>query len=438
MSLPPRPRLLVLAAALIAFIGPAAAPAQGPESPGTLRALAAALYQELAALKGMPPPGSPPPILVKSREDTRRFIEHELDRRYSAARMEAERKGLVAWGLIPPGYDLRRLFVDLMQQQIAAYYDPRGKVMVLADWLPPEQQQVALIHELVHALQDRDISLDAFLAPRAGAGDQILARQALVEGEAVALTLELALKAQGTQLVSLPDLGSLKSMVAAGAASGAIGSAPPFLRDLLTFPYVEGFNFAFALRKQQPWSAISALYRDPPRSTTQIMNPDKRLVTREDPLLITLPDLGAIAPGVREVAADELGEFALGAVLGQHLGERAGRAAAAGWRGDHYRVGEDAGGRLMLVYLVALDSERRARALTLTYAAVLEKRHIAVAGTRVSDPAGSVLTWRDGERAFAVDRHGADVLVLEQVPGGQADAIREAIWRFRAGAAPRP
>jgi hypothetical protein len=227
-------------------------------------------------------------------------------------------------------------------------------------------------------------------------------------------------------------------MVAAGVADAAAASAPKFLRDLLTFPYLEGLNFAVQFRRRQPWSAISALYRDPPRSTAQILNPDKRFVTREDPVSIRLPDLGAIAPSAKEVAADELGEFGLGAVLGLSLGEGAGRAAAAGWRGDHYRVWEESGGRLPLAYLVKMDSERLARALALTYATALEKRQVVLAGKRVADPAGALLTWRDGERAFAVESRGAELLILEQVPGGRMDAIREAIWRSRAEAGATP
>jgi len=77
-----------------------------------------------------------------------------------------------------------------------------------------------------------------------------------------------------------------------------------FLRDLLLFPYVDGLNFVFQFRKRQPWSALTALYRDPPRSTAQILHPDKRLATREDPIPITLPDLGTLAPGVKVVTED--------------------------------------------------------------------------------------------------------------------------------------
>jgi uncharacterized protein DUF955 len=421
---------LVLAAA---FLAAAPAPAQQTQAQSALSALAGPLYQQLAALKGMASPGAPPPVLIRSREETRRFIEKELDRRYSTARIEQERKGMVAWGLIPPDYDLRRLFVELMQEQIAAYYDPRSKVMVVGDWLTADEQQSSLTHELVHALQDREISLDAFITPHPGRGDQLLARQALMEGEAVALTLELMLKAQGADLASLPDLGVPRGAVTGGAGP-ALGAAPKFLRDLLLFPYMDGLNFVHQFRKRQPWAAITALYRDPPRSTTQIMNPGKRLVTREDPITLNLPDLGTLAPGAKVVTEDELGEFALGAVLGLHLGEESGRAAAAGWRGDRYRVWEHSDGRLMIVYLLAMENERLANTFALTYAKVLEKRQLATTGKGLPAQTGTLVAWRDGDRAFAVESRGAEVLILEQVPAKIADGLREAIWRTRSGA----
>src|SRR5262249_45135338 len=189
-----------------------------------------------------------------------------------------ERKGMVAWGLIPHDYDLRKLVVDLMEEQIAAYYDPRTKIMVVGDWLPADHQQTALAHELVHALQDREVSLDDFITPHPGQGDQVLARQALMEGEAVALALEVALKAQGSDLASVPDVTSLASMVTGGTDGPVIDAAPKFVKELLLFPYVRGLEFVYELRKRQPWTAMSSLYRDPPRSTAQIMDPAKRLV----------------------------------------------------------------------------------------------------------------------------------------------------------------
>jgi hypothetical protein len=402
-----------------------------------LEALAAPLYAQLAALKGIASPGAPPPLQIRTREENRRFIEQELDRRYSPARVEAERKGMVAWGLIPRDYDLRRLFLDLMAEQVSAYYDPRAKIMVLGDWLPLEQQQSALTHELVHALQDREIPLDAFIMPEPGRGDQVLARQSLLEGEAVALTFELLLKAQGGDFVSLPDLVPLRDMITSGVSGPTVSTAPKFLKELLLFPYVEGLRFVHEFRKRQPWAGMSALYRDPPRSTTQILHPEKRLARREDPIPIALPDLKGLLPGTMAVAEDELGEFGLGSIVGLHLGEAAGRAAAAGWRGDHFRVWEDKAGRFIIVYLVALESDRVANAFALTYTTVLEKRHPVLTRKGVPGKVGAIVTWRDGDRAFVVEKIGAEVLILERVPAATADRVRDAVWRARAAATPK-
>jgi hypothetical protein len=123
--------------------------------------------------------------------------------------------------------------------------------------------------------------------------------------------------------------------------------------------------------------------------------------------------------------------------VGLHLGEAAGRAAAAGWRGDHFRVWEDKAGRFIIVYLVALESDRVANAFALTYTTVLEKRHPGLTRKGVPGKVGAIVTWRDGDRAFAVEKIGAEVLILERVPAATADRVRDAVWRARAAAAPK-
>lgn len=430
MRLPLRSRRLVLAVALAALVPAVAATAQ-PARTAAPDATVASIYRELAALKGVAAPGPPPPLIVRSREETRRFIEQEVARRYSPVRLEAERKSMVAWGLIPADYDLRRLFLDLMEEQISAYYDPRGKAMVVGDWLTPAEQQVALLHELVHALQDREIALDGFLAPTPGKGDQVLARQALIEGEAVGVMFDAILRATGADLAALPDIGAIRGQILAGSIGPVIQGAPRFLRDLLLFPYVEGLGFIHQWRKRNPWSAVSDLYRDPPRSTAQILHPEQRLDARQDPVPIALPDLDPLLPGHRLVAEDEMGEFGLGAVLGLSLGEAEGRRAAVGWRGDRYRVWQDGEGRFVIAYLVALESERVANALALHLTGAVERRHAALARKGVPG-APAIVTWQDGPRTFAIEKRGEEVLLLERVPAATAHRIRETVWRSRA------
>jgi uncharacterized protein DUF955 len=425
--------LLALAASL------AAAPALGVQqsSPAqlALEGVTAPLYQQLAELKGIASPGPPPPVLLRSRAENRRFIEQEINRRYSPALLEAERKSMIAWGVLPPDYDLRRLFLDLLEEQVSAYYDPRGKVMVVGDWLPPEQQRAALMHELVHVLQDRDISIDSFVAPDPGHGDRLLARQALIEGEAVALSFDLMLKPQGTDMSRLADLSMAQGQIVTSAGGPVIAKAPKFLRDLLLFPYVEGLGFVYQFRKRQPWSDMRQLYRDPPRSTTQILHPEKYLDGREDPLPVAIPDLSRLLPGHRLVSDDDLGEFALGAVLALHLGEAEGLRAAVGWRGDRYRIWEDEAGRFVIAYRVLAADAEVAAALAANLQASVEKRHPALAG-RAAVGAGGLVTWVDAGRVSALERRGTSIILLENLPAQALDRAREEVWRARpAGAA---
>ncbi|HWM78503.1 MAG TPA: ImmA/IrrE family metallo-endopeptidase, partial [Methylomirabilota bacterium] len=324
MRRPPVIALLLVAAGLAAVLPLRAQPRPGAEQQTALSAVTAPLFDQLAELRGIASPGQPPPVLVRSRSDNRRFIQQEMSRRYSKDQLEAERKSMVAWGVLPAEYDLQRLFLDLLEEQVSAYYDPLGKVMVVGDWLPPEQQRAALMHELVHALQDRELPIDAFIAPDPGHGDRLLTRQALIEGEAVALTFDLLLKPQGTDISRLPDLSMTQGLVATSAGGPVIDKAPKFVRDLLLFPYVEGLGFIYQFRKRQPWAAMSAIYKDPPRSTTQILHPEKYFDAREDPLPVAIPDLSRLLPGTQFVSEDDLGEFSLGAVLALHLGDTEG------------------------------------------------------------------------------------------------------------------
>jgi len=433
-----RSRLLALLVALAALATPLLLRAQSssPEQQTALEAVAGPLYDQLAEIRTIASPGAPPPVLVRSRADNRRFIEQEIKRRYSQEQLEAERKSMVAWGVLPADYDLQRLFLDLLEEQVSAYYDPLGKVMVVGDWLPVDQQRAALMHELVHALQDRELPIDSFIAPDRGQGDRLLARQALIEGEAVALTFDLLLKPQGIDISRLPDLSTTQGLIASNSGGPVIAKAPKFVRDLLLFPYIEGLGFIYQVRKRQPWSSMSVIYRDPPRSTTQILHPEKYLDTREDPLPVTIPDLSPLLPGLQHISEDDLGEFSLGAVLALHLGDTEGPHAAQGWRGDRYRIWEDTAGRFTIAYRVVVADAAAAARLADQLQASVERRHPELAGKASVRPHGLVM-WSDDGRAFAVERRGTSIVLLEQVPATVLDRAREALWRARPAGATR-
>ena len=70
---------------------------------------------------------------------------------------------LKKFGLLPRDFDLEKLLVALLREQVAGYYDPKTKTVNLLDWVPMEEQEPVMAHELTHALQDQTIGLDKWM-----------------------------------------------------------------------------------------------------------------------------------------------------------------------------------------------------------------------------------------------------------------------------------
>ncbi|HZS33097.1 MAG TPA: hypothetical protein VFC42_06935 [Methylomirabilota bacterium] len=423
---PPPVRRLGAAAAAIALAALAATAGAQAGGGAALRAEAAQLLRELAALRGTPSGGGPPPIVIRTREQRRRYVAAEFARKYSPARLEAERRAMVAWGLLPPEFDLAGFLVDLLAEQAAAYYDPVAKQMILANWLTPGLQSDALAHELVHALQDRTVGLEGFLAVVPGRSDAGLARQALVEGEAVALVLERTLRRQGRALAAQADVEDLRRAIETSATGPVLARAPRFVRALLTFPYARGAGFVHALVRDRSWPALPAVYRDPPRSTAAILHPARYLAHRDAPETLAVPDLGALLPaGSRALLEDDLGEFGLGEVLSRGADPAGAAATAAAWRGDRYALWDVPGSGAALVAVSAWADEAAATAFLRAYARILPAKHGL--GPAASDDDRAA--WAAEGRGFALDRLGSRVLILEGLPLAALEAVRTAARR---------
>jgi hypothetical protein len=294
--------------------------------------------------------------------------------------------------------------------------------MVLANWLGVEEQREALAHELVHVLQDQQVDLDRFMTAAPGESDRFLARQALIEGEAVALSFDRALRRQGRELAAV-DIGPLQRAIATSASGPVLGRAPRFLRTLLTFPYAEGLGFVHAFRRRHPWRDLATLYHDPPRSSAQILHPELFLDRREHPVGVALPDLAALlGPGSRRVLEDEAGELGLTSILQEFLGDA---VTAAGWRGDRYGLWEAPGAPAVLVARSVWRDDGGAATFAGAYRRLLVRKH------GLGPPAeaeGGFTAWLAADRGFAVERRGAEVVLVEGVPRPALRRARDALW----------
>jgi hypothetical protein len=294
--------------------------------------------------------------------------------------MKALEAGLKAFGLIPETLDLASYYPKLLSSQVAGYYDPARRYLALvrreggllgkgAGEDESAAEDMVLVHELVHALQDQHFDLRTF-APADPMSDAATARAALVEGDATLAMMSYMTAAKVEEMPGIAEaMERWMSDPAQVAASmpdmpgGAeLARAPAFIRDSLLFGYLRGLTFSLSVKKRGGQKLLDyAFSTDPPRSSEQILHPEKWHGRRDDPVVLVWPDLSGALAGYGKSVEGELGEATVATLLREGMKDGAkATAAAAGWGGDRFAVYEKEGRRI-LVWLTEWDSEADAR-----------------------------------------------------------------------------
>ena len=255
---------------------------------------------------------------------------------------------LTILGLIEPDADLVQLYLGLLSESVLGVYDTDDERLIVrldGDAISPDRE-LTLAHELTHALQQQHFGIGALLEDAEDDFDRGLAVSALAEGDATLLE-QFYLLANSLPLPDAPD-------------TPLYDKAPKVIRDLLIFPYIAGLGMVTENLGEGGWDGIDAAYKDPPRSTEQVMHPAKYL-EGEAPLEVTLPDLGiALNQDWTPVYSSVGGEFLIQRHLDSGLSTREASDAAAGWGGDAFALYHDGDDGRLLVWLLQWDSEKEA------------------------------------------------------------------------------
>ena len=282
-------------------------------------------------------------------------------------------------GLIPKGFPLDSFLLDVLTDQVAGLYDPEKNEFFIADWIDPVEQKPVMAHELTHALDDQYFHLEKWQKAVRENDDASLARDAVVEGSAVAAMMDYSLDGMHTSVRDLPDIAPfIESGVASEMAKDPnLAKAPQFIRDELLFPYLAGAEFTQqVLKATSGWSDFKKVFENPPVSTQQILHPGLYLQDVK-PIIMALPDLkSAIPHGWDKLDENVAGEFALGEVLKQFIDASRAERFAAMWHGDRYALFENKETKqTILVVLLALDNEKDAASFFGTYSEAFEKKY---------------------------------------------------------------
>ena len=312
---------------------------------------------------------------LRSREEIRAYVIREMDEDKNAAERYASARSAEAFGLLPKGFDFDSFMVELLTEQIAGLYDPKTHEFYIADWIPAADQRMVMAHELTHALEDQHFHIEAWTKAARPNDDSELAREAVLEGSAMAAMIDYLLSETGRSLKDLPDIDPAM-LVGDMGSTPSLKKAPPFLKDALVFPYFAGLTFSADLLKNGGWPGLPGVFNKPPVSTQQVMHP-ALYHSGKVSSPVTLPDVGAmLGPEWTKLEENVMGEFGWKEVLKQFLDEDRAKTLAAGWDGDRYVAFENKRTkRLVLVSRLRLAGVPQAVRYFGQYSEALEKKY---------------------------------------------------------------
>ena len=395
---------------------------------------------------------------LTSRDEVQAYLEKHMSEDEDAQRLKRSEQVLKKFGLLPRDFDLAKFLVSLLREQVAGYYDAKTKTVNLLDWLGAEQQRPVLAHELTHALQDQSFGLEKWM--KAGRNDLALkkknptpeeidndealtARQAVIEGQAMAVLIDYMLAPTGQSLLSSPQVvEALKQGLLVGTADSVeFSNAPIFLKEVLTFPYRYGLDFVTeVLTKDGKDKAFAGVFKNPPHSTRQIMEP-KTYLSGEQIEPMPLPDFAHLAKDYNKFDVGSMGEFDVALLVDQYAGVDPSKALYPKWRGGYYYAAKpkgDEAAALALLYVSRWASPQSAAEFAAIYATYLTKRYhsvrpVALEGEKAPETTEKIASlkgnreWLTEDGDVVIDVQGDMVFLTESFDDVTSGKLREAV-----------
>ncbi len=390
------------------------------------------ILKEVGQLRGLSAK-NPVKSGFKTRPELQEIVVKDLDEEHSPAELKSQQKFLVRLGLIPRTYNIREESIKLLCEQIGGFYDPRTGEFYLVDWLELDEQKPVMAHELMHAVQDQNFNLRRFEKFPKDKGDQELAIQALIEGEATIVMFNYLFKAQGIDITKMPvPISSLLDLAnnTDDKRFPVLSNSPRVIRETLEFPYIYGAAFVQQFVGKSSWEKVASLYTtDLIESTEQILHPEKAL-QREHPVEVKIPDVSNIlGKDWHKSEVNVQGEYGYYETMVEFLDKDQAKTAAAGWGGDQYAFydlpdKDDS----VLVGMTNWDTEKDAEEFFQAYRDRSLKRYSKA--KRIGDEKSQTLfTVSTTEGMVLIERRGQDVLIIEGGTDDQMKAIKEETWK---------
>jgi hypothetical protein len=371
-----------LAALLLTAMGVAAQQASPPIAlPPPVNAPSAEFVQaadnvltEMSKLLSLPIL-SPLKKSLRSRDEIQAYLVQKMKEDKDPGKRYADQKALEKFGLLPKDYPLEAKLMSILTEQIAGLYDPDSKEFFIADWTTPADEETVMAHELTHALMDQHFHIDQWSDAAKPNDDAELARDAVIEGSAVAAMVDYQFRGIG----SVRDIPAFDPAELMGdpSTSDSLSDAPKVIVDELLFPYTAGAVFTQSVLKATAgWPDFHTVFEKPPASTHQIMHPDLYLEGIVSPKIALPETKGVLSADWKKLDENTLGEFGVLEVLKEAVEKQRAASLAAEWSADRYAIFENqTDKRTLLLLRIRLGSEIGAAQFFGAYSEVLDQKY---------------------------------------------------------------
>ncbi|PYY11457.1 MAG: hypothetical protein DMG61_19120 [Acidobacteria bacterium] len=389
---------------------------------------------------------------LASREQVAKYVDDRLNDDEDAKRLERSEIVLKKFGLLPRDFDLHAFLIQLLQEQVAGYYDVKTKSMYLLDWLSADSQKPVLAHELTHALQDQNFDLKTWETPKAAKrsdkeeftfdeDEAATARSAVAEGQGMVTLVDYMLRGTGHTLADAPQVATMmRSSMTGNSGFPLLERAPLMIRESLVFPYGDGLAFEAALLEKGKDTAFSGAFRRPPQNTHEILDVATYLKATPARWLV-LPDLrNELGSGYEKYDEGSIGQLDTRILVEQYADKETAAKMADAWKGGvYYAAGNKdpklkGSARIGLVYLSRWKTEDAADEFAKIYGDYLPKRYARATPLNVKDvkcgppescDAKTVRAFSTEEGEVWIQRvEGAGVLISEGFDGATASKLR--------------
>ena len=357
------------------------------------------------------------PISYLTPDQTAARIKADIAREKLNGTLVLEAKAGAMLGLYPPNFDLAAVSIQMLKQQLAGFYDPRKKDLVIVESPLAKGVKITrmqkletfdvVAHELTHGLQDQNFNIGTILEQAKNDDDRSVAMRSVIEGDATLAGFGFIAGRMDDEVLNafVKHIPDMEKEFAEKTRDVPLGVREPFI-----FQYMYGARFVAEAYHRDGWKGVDSLYAHPPQTSQQIMNPwmyFDRAAPRPE---VHLAGYEKALAGWKQAEVSTFGELLLRVLIETTLGKDSAYVALANaWGGDSSVILVK-GDAVTILWMVAFTNEESAMTFADAYGSALDKINGAHTAHRLA-------------------RNGREVFVMVGDGAIRAQEILPAVWK---------